>query len=215
MRLRGLQLDYRVREVYETYEAFKSMVSGGNKADVEDMTDEEASKFFASLRDTVDIENLKIGGHSFGGGTTFRVLQTAPPEGYDVLPIKHAVSLDPWLEPFPFVDERPTTNTSYPPNLSINSQEYTEWEPHFSKVTAMCKEMEASFVSITGLTRELLLGLADSKMRDSRTSQSSRRSSQAGHSECCIPATNSLCHCSTARWTAASSWRGTSRMVAW
>jgi platelet-activating factor acetylhydrolase len=154
MRLRGLQLDFRVREMYETYEAMKRIVAGEADAMVESMMVEREREFFSQLRDSVDITNLKIAGHSMGGGTVFRVLQTAPPDGYTPMPVAHAVCLDPWLPPFEFADERPETRQAFPPCLSINSQEYTEWLPHFTQVVHASRAMGASFVTVPGMTRE-------------------------------------------------------------
>jgi len=154
MRLRGLQLDFRVREVYEVYEVLKEIAAGTADAMVDGMMVEQERTFFSQLRDTLNLDNVNVGGHSMGGGTTFRLLQTAPPDGYEAMPVKHAISLDPWLPPFEFADERPKNKGPFPPSLSINSQEYTEWEPHFSQVVEASKAMGASFVTVPGMTRE-------------------------------------------------------------
>lgn len=154
LRLRGLQLDFRVREVYEVYAAFTAMQAGKSKARVEGMTDQERIGFFQSLGEHVDASDLQMTGHSMGGGTTIRLLQTAPPDGFDALPLKHAVTLDPWLLPFPHADSMPDAKMPPPPLLSINSQGYSEWQPHFHDVVNVSRDLGGSLVTIIGINHE-------------------------------------------------------------
>lgn len=72
-RLRALQLAMRVREVYETYHSFSRLVGGqsdgktiynNGKAEDQKVTD-----FVNSLQGQIDLDNVYLTGHSFGGGT--------------------------------------------------------------------------------------------------------------------------------------------------
>jgi platelet-activating factor acetylhydrolase len=72
-KLRSLQLDMRLQEVYETYNSFKRLVSdpseqGRTKFD-EKATPESITRVMASLPNSIDFENVHLTGHSFGGGT--------------------------------------------------------------------------------------------------------------------------------------------------
>lgn len=74
-RLRSLQLDMRLREVYETYHSFRRLViDPENEQKVYKLNDEKASEahtkaFYASLSNHIDLDNVHLTGHSFGGGT--------------------------------------------------------------------------------------------------------------------------------------------------
>lgn len=67
---RSLQLQLRVREVYETYHTFKRIVSGDLVPTVHD-TDATGRgvSFLASLRARVELDKVALTGHSFGGAT--------------------------------------------------------------------------------------------------------------------------------------------------
>ena len=63
----------RVREVYETYHLFRRLVGGqddrktifnNGKAD-----DQKVTELVSSLQGRVDLDNVHLTGHSFGGGT--------------------------------------------------------------------------------------------------------------------------------------------------
>lgn len=154
MRLRGVQLDFRVREMYEAYEVAKRIVAGESDAMVEGLTVEAERDFLSQLAKCMDVDNMNIGGHSMGGATVLRVLQTEPPEGYKPLPIQHAVTLDPWLPPFEHADAVPENTEGYPPSLAINSQEYSEWDPHFAHVVDVSKKLGGTLVTVPGMTHE-------------------------------------------------------------
>ena len=70
--LRALQLDMRLREVYETYHSFRRLVSseGGRPKMNDEKADEvTTTKFLESITNRIDLENVHLTGHSFGGGT--------------------------------------------------------------------------------------------------------------------------------------------------
>jgi platelet-activating factor acetylhydrolase len=74
-RLRNLQLDMRLQEVYETYHSFRRLVSdtateqGRYKLNDEQAPESKVRDFYSSLADRIDLENVHLTGHSFGGGT--------------------------------------------------------------------------------------------------------------------------------------------------
>jgi platelet-activating factor acetylhydrolase len=113
MRLRSMQLDIRVSEVYEAYASFSTLIKSGpqdlpsfhlytddgpppvpaqkSKSDVD-----PKMAWLDSWRNKVDVDDLTLVGHSFGGGTLLHLLSTGPPEGFGRLPVRKAVALDPW-----------------------------------------------------------------------------------------------------------------------
>lgn len=173
-KLRSLQLDMRLQEVYETYHSFKSLVSNpeeqGRTRFDEKATPEAISRFMASLPNSIDFENVHLTGHSFGGGTMvspclltlpscseadiqLHLLQTPPPSNFSAIPVKRCIALDPWVEPLP----RPAPSTSGPlprvPILCINSPGFTEWSTHFKRLLEMVKKVDGSFLTLLGSSR--------------------------------------------------------------
>jgi platelet-activating factor acetylhydrolase len=108
-----MQLDIRVSEVYEAYTSFSTLIKSGSqdlpsfhlytddgpppipaqksKSDVD-----PKMAWLDSWRNKVDVDDLTLVGHSFGGGTLLHLLSTGPPEGFGRLPVRKAVALDPW-----------------------------------------------------------------------------------------------------------------------
>lgn len=81
-RLRALQLDMRLREVYEAYHSFKRLVSGlddGRTIVANGKADEGlVSSFMESVKGQVDLDNVNLTGHSFGGGTMVSTVPLSP-----------------------------------------------------------------------------------------------------------------------------------------
>jgi hypothetical protein len=81
-KLRSLQLDMRLQEVYETYNSFKRLVDNPSERS-EIKFDEKADPkqidgFMTSIPNQIDFENVHLTGHSFGGGTMVRPLPSKP-----------------------------------------------------------------------------------------------------------------------------------------
>jgi len=170
-KLRSLQLDMRLQEVYETYHSFKRLVSDPSQRDGtrfdEKATSSAIDGFMASIPDRVDFDNVHLTGHSFGGGTMvswpllivlgadtqLHLLQSPPPDDLPAIPVKRCIALDPWVEPLP----RPTPSTSGPlprvPILCINSPGFTEWSTHFQRLLEMVKKVDGSFLTLLGASR--------------------------------------------------------------
>lgn len=68
---RTLQLDIRTREVYEAYHSFKRLLShvGDLSIKIEGLEGDGRQSWIDSLKDKVDVDDLRLTGHSFGGGT--------------------------------------------------------------------------------------------------------------------------------------------------
>lgn len=148
--LRACQLDFRVREVYEAYAAFCRLMAG-SQADMEII--EGSPEVVGALRGRVDIDNVKLMGHSFGGGTLMRLLTTVPPHPYTAMPLEKAIVLDPWYEPGAIAPTLPPPSTPVPPTMIINSQQWTERED-FPMACEEAKGISASLCTIMGMRRE-------------------------------------------------------------
>ena len=79
-RLRALQLNMRVREVYETYHSFNRLVSGRNNGKMifnnGKAEEQKINDFVTSIQGRVDLDDVYLTGHSFGGGT---MVSSMPP----------------------------------------------------------------------------------------------------------------------------------------
>lgn len=148
MTWRAHQLDFRVREVYSAYEAFKRFL-GGETGE----SDPEAVSVATALKDKVDLTDLQLIGHSFGGATALRLLATSPPASFSTLPIRSAIFLDPWMEPMPSVLPLPPSKVEPPRTLVINSQDWTVGSFFKAEIDAI-KPMGAKLCTIVGLGRE-------------------------------------------------------------
>ncbi|KAJ4478305.1 platelet-activating factor acetylhydrolase, isoform II-domain-containing protein [Lentinula aciculospora] len=111
--LRVDQLTIRQHEIYTTYEAFAKLVSGAN----EDHDSEACINFVGDsskqtgFKETwsnapIDVKDICLAGHSFGGCTMFSILSSKSPVGprvepYPRIPVRDTLILDPWLEPLP------------------------------------------------------------------------------------------------------------------
>lgn len=105
-----MQLDVRVSEVYETWTSFSTLVKAGHRGlasfhlNTEDgpppptkgSGTDAKDAWLDSWRNQIDTDDLTLVGHSFGGGTLLHLLSTRPPEGFERMPVKKAVALDPW-----------------------------------------------------------------------------------------------------------------------
>lgn len=141
---RTLQLDIRTREVYEAYHSFKRLLSheGDSSLKIEGLEGDVRQSWIDSMKNKIDFDDLRLTGHSFGGGTILHLLQTPPPSTLlPSLPAKQAIALDPWLEPLPTPSDilQPAPSSSMPPTLVINSAGFTEWSEHWEKLVDMMK----------------------------------------------------------------------------
>jgi hypothetical protein len=69
---RTQQLEMRIREVYEVYHGFKKLILSegpAEKVTIAGMDEKESVAWIESFRNSVDLDDLTLTGHSFGGGT--------------------------------------------------------------------------------------------------------------------------------------------------
>ncbi|WVF67465.1 hypothetical protein IAT40_002221 [Kwoniella sp. CBS 6097] len=158
--LRTLQLDIRSREIYEAYHSFKKLLTPNTSLPNAPLSDSALDKkgiakrdeWIKTLQGRVDAEDLRLTGHSFGGGTVLHILQTPSPDPLlPSLPIKQAIALDPWLEPIPLPSSSTKAHPAMPPLLVINSIGFTEWSVHFKRLLGMIKEADGWLMSIQGV----------------------------------------------------------------
>ncbi|WVO14537.1 hypothetical protein L204_102172 [Cryptococcus depauperatus] len=141
---RTLQLDIRTREVYEAYHSFKRLLSptGDEKIRVENLSGGDKVSWVDSFKGKVNLDDLRLAGHSFGGGTILHLLQTPSPSPsvLTALPVTQAIALDPWLESLPTPSDviSPPSHT-LPPLLVINSPGFTEWREHWGRLVDLVK----------------------------------------------------------------------------
>ncbi|WWC90565.1 uncharacterized protein L201_005501 [Kwoniella dendrophila CBS 6074] len=183
---RTLQLDIRSREIYESYYNFKNLIQqsstsistssvlqevGSSKEKEKDL--EKKKQWVESLSGKVDFDDLRLTGHSFGGGTVLHILQTPSPDAKNLpsLPIKQAIALDPWLEPIPLPSSSTKSHPSMPPILVINSIGFTEWSTHFNRLVGMIKDAQGSLVSIVGVGHQ---SFSDFPLLDPRSHNSAK-----------------------------------------
>ncbi|OCF40122.1 hypothetical protein I317_06073 [Kwoniella heveanensis CBS 569] len=157
---RTLQLDIRSREIYEAYHSFKKLLAPGASLPKASVSDSGLDKkglakrdeWIKTLEGKVDAEDLRLTGHSFGGGTVLHILQTPSPDPLlPALPIKQAIALDPWLEPIPLPSSSTKAHPAMPPLLVINSIGFTEWSVHFKRLMGMIKESQGWLMTIHGV----------------------------------------------------------------
>ncbi|WVR09414.1 hypothetical protein IAU60_006481 [Kwoniella sp. DSM 27419] len=158
---RTLQLEMRSREIYETYHSFRSLVGAGSDVPHAGMLTsggvgkKELGKrddWLADVRGKVDVDDLRLTGHSFGGGTVLHILQTPSPDpALPSLPVKQAIALDPWVEPIPLPSSSTKAHPDMPPMLVINSVGFTEWSTHFKRLIGMIREAKGSLLTIHGV----------------------------------------------------------------
>ncbi|KAG8711424.1 hypothetical protein FRC08_015913 [Ceratobasidium sp. 394] len=125
--IRKDQLVFRIREIYEAFASFKSIVDGNQGTTVSI----GSFNHWDSLKGQVDYSKVFLTGHSFGGATSLSLLSSPPPEGHPQLPIEKVVLLDPWLDPLPLPGTLPVAYADRPPLLIMNSEGFTLWKEHF------------------------------------------------------------------------------------
>ncbi|PSR74969.1 hypothetical protein PHLCEN_2v9383 [Hermanssonia centrifuga] len=93
-------------------------------------------------------EDIILAGHSFGGATVLSILSHPPPtlgdERFSSIPITRAIAFDPWLEPLPSPGPQPShTEPSSPREppilLVVNSEGFTLWDDHFTRLKDIVK----------------------------------------------------------------------------
>ncbi|KAF9495463.1 hypothetical protein BDN71DRAFT_1482722 [Pleurotus eryngii] len=167
--LRTEQLAFRTQEMYIAYKAFAELANSGNDGHSLENVDGSAVKWESWCPGYVNCSSdVTLAGHSFGGCTVLSILSTEPPPGHHQIPVTKALVLDPWLEPLPTPGPSPYSSTnlanaiksgeieqarSHPRILVINSERFTLWKDHFSRLQDVIKEWEPRGESILTIIR--------------------------------------------------------------
>ncbi|ODN90734.1 1-alkyl-2-acetylglycerophosphocholine esterase [Cryptococcus wingfieldii CBS 7118] len=172
---RTLQLEMRSREVYEVYNSFINLTSATPNPELEKTVvieklegndkQEERQAWINGLKGQVDGDDLRLIGHSFGGGTMLHLLQTSVPHPYTPLPTTQALVLDPWLDPLPLPSDilsappfPSAEHKTLPPLFVVNSPGFTEWGEHFSRLVGIAKGWKNGEKNRAGLVTLLGIG---------------------------------------------------------
>ncbi|KAF7301825.1 N-acetyltransferase domain-containing protein [Mycena indigotica] len=144
--LRTDQLAFRRQEIYRIFEAFSALVNTKDAASFAGLEGEQVDLGGWQSSTGVPLvkcDNLTLAGHSFGGCTVLDVLSSPPCSPSSPLPVAKALLLDPWLEPLP----TPGPTLVHPPSslrlLVINSQTFTLWNDHFTRLLDLVKEWDS------------------------------------------------------------------------
>uniref|UniRef100_A0A0W0EZD9 1-alkyl-2-acetylglycerophosphocholine esterase n=1 Tax=Moniliophthora roreri TaxID=221103 RepID=A0A0W0EZD9_MONRR len=164
MPLRRDQLVIRHYEIYTAFDYFSRFVR--KQADPRLKVEGDSGFKADSWTDNGDAElpvrldDVCLAGHSFGGCTTYSILSSNPPEGFLRIPITHALIYDPWLEPLPLPGPVPLSSSgikadpaplfskssssgpefSLPKMLVINSESFTLWKDHFTRLEGVVQK---------------------------------------------------------------------------
>ncbi|KAJ6598884.1 platelet-activating factor acetylhydrolase, isoform II-domain-containing protein [Mycena vulgaris] len=152
--LRVDQLVFRQHEVHRIYAAFCALVRDGVALEAVDAVDVDLGSWVSAAGPAlVDCDDVTLAGHSFGGCTMLSILST-PTRDYPPLPVTKVLLYDPWLEPLPTpgptpitssssstleasADSEPKASSSLPRMLVINSQVFSLWKDHFTRLSGV------------------------------------------------------------------------------
>ncbi|KAJ7129494.1 platelet-activating factor acetylhydrolase, isoform II-domain-containing protein [Mycena epipterygia] len=162
--LRADQLAFRKHEIYRIYTAFCGLVRDGVGLQAIDNPYVDLGSWSAASGPApVNCDDVALVGHSFGGCTALWILSTPPPsDAYPPIPVTKVLLYDPWLEPLPSPGPTPTTSFSDPSTLDgssplslkpsssrppekmlvINSQVFSLWKDHFTRLTGVVDAWE-------------------------------------------------------------------------
>ena len=95
---------------------------------------------WSDFRGRVEFDTMQLTGHSFGAATLFSLLSHEPSEGFEPLPVTHALFLDPWLEPFEKPGPVQANNSAPVKKLILHSEGFTLWSEHMAQLTEVAKD---------------------------------------------------------------------------
>ncbi|KAK4128895.1 phospholipase A2 [Parathielavia appendiculata] len=144
--LRGAQIDMRLAEIEEAFRALDLINSGKGSEVRRDNLRKPGNVGSSSmgLEDIewenwvgrLDLENITIMGHSFGGATAVQALRSGK------LPwITQGVLLDPWGPATPECTEQ---RSVHKPVLSVGSEAFMHWAENYDCVKKVCDEARAA-----------------------------------------------------------------------
>ncbi|KAJ7490431.1 platelet-activating factor acetylhydrolase, isoform II-domain-containing protein [Mycena galericulata] len=156
--LRADQLEFRQHEVYRIYAAFRDLVRDGTTLAAVDGTPVDFASWAPPARPAlVNCDDVALIGHSFGGCTALSLVSTPPPSSFPPIPISKVLLYDPWLEPLPLPGPTPIMTSISERTLAdaddkreahreellvINSQVFSLWKDHFTRLAGVVDAWE-------------------------------------------------------------------------
>ncbi|KNZ74816.1 Platelet-activating factor acetylhydrolase [Termitomyces sp. J132] len=159
--LRADQLEFRREEIYAAYRSFCNFLNKDSASELDTIDNQPIDRTSwtyvnpASNKGPICFDkNVTLAGHSFGGCTVLTILSSTPPLEYPHIPVSHALIFDPWLEPLPLPEPIPIRllqnpaqlitlyDGRLPQMLVINSEVFTLWKDHYTRVKRIVKAWE-------------------------------------------------------------------------
>jgi platelet-activating factor acetylhydrolase len=132
------QLEQRRFEIYAAIDALKRLSVDGDRGCLSTIDDSELD--WSDFRGKVGFDTLQLAGHSFGATTLLSLLSHEPSEGFEPLPVTHALFLDPWLEPFEKSGPVQASRHAQAKKLFLHSEAFTLWTGHIAQLTQVAKD---------------------------------------------------------------------------
>lgn len=126
------QLEQRRFEIYTAIDALKKLSVDGDLGNLSAIDDSDLD--WSDFRGKIGFNTLQLTGHSFGAATLFSLLSHEPSEGFEPLPVTHALFLDPWLEPFEESGPIQANVNAQVKKVILHSEGFTLWRGHMAQV---------------------------------------------------------------------------------
>lgn len=144
------QIEMRLAEIDEVL-ALVSRINDGDGAAIAAANLREQGRYLLFWKGRIDVKNVVMAGHSFGGATTLQALRAG-----NRFPFASGIALDPWLEAIPPYEPHEASPSAKPsstpteqldikvPLLAINSEAFTLWTSHWKLVRNIIKGVEGA-----------------------------------------------------------------------
>lgn len=84
-------------------------------------------------------DTLQLAGRSFGTTTLFFLVSHGPTEGFVLLPVTHALFLDPWLEQFEKPGPAQAGKNSRVKKVVLRSEGFALWREHMVQMVEVAR----------------------------------------------------------------------------
>lgn len=148
--LRREQLELRRFEIYAAIDALKKLSVDGDRGNLSTIDDSELE--WSDFRGKIGFDALQLTGHSFGAATLLSLLSHDPPEGFELLPVTHALFLDPWLEPFEKPGPVQASKNALVKKVVLNSEGFTLWKDHMAQLIELAEDWGNMPIYTIGMT---------------------------------------------------------------
>ena len=144
------QLELRRFEIYAAIDALKKLSVDGDRGNLSTIDDSELE--WSDFRGKIGFDTLQLTGHSFGAATLLSLLSHDPPEGFEPLPVTHALFLDPWLEPFEKPGPIQASKNALVKKVVLNSEGFTLWKDHMAQLIELAEDWGNMPIYTIGIT---------------------------------------------------------------